>query len=321
MTPLATAAETFAGPAGRTVMIVGATLSMFGYLSFAALAGPRSLFAFARDGLLPRALASVHDRYRTPWIAIITYCCAGLLMAMSGTFETLAVLANLSAILLYAMCAISAWNLRRRGVRLEQEPFVTPGGPLIPVLTCAGCAWLFYETLLTVDVIYRVAGGLVLAALVAIYFARAAFAARAPARTLNIHERSGASRGAGAAGGGLVPERREPIHGGCGRNVPVPHAPERGPHPQRLRLSCRGVHECRAPARGRFVGERALDSTRQVAACVASASLNAGDDDAVVACAGAGRPQRESSPRRTRVATAFHRAHDSRRRTRGAGHS
>jgi amino acid transporter len=179
VTPLATAAETFAGPAGRTVMIVGATLSMFGYLSFAALAGPRSLFAFARDGLLPRALASVHPRFRTPWIAINAYCLAGLLMALSGTFEALAILANLSAILLYALCAISAWNLRRRGVRLEQEPFVTTGGPLIPALTCVGLAWLFYETLQTVDVIYRVAGGLVLVALVVLFFARAAWAARA----------------------------------------------------------------------------------------------------------------------------------------------
>jgi amino acid transporter len=146
VTPLATAAGTFAGPAGRTFMIVGATLSMFGYLSFAALAGPRSLFAFARDGMLPRGLAAVHVRYRTPYVSIVVYCIAGLLLAMSGTFESLAVLANLSAIVLYAMCAVSAWVLRQRGVRLAEDPFVMPGGPLIPVLTCAGLAWLFVET-------------------------------------------------------------------------------------------------------------------------------------------------------------------------------
>jgi len=145
-TPLASAAATFAGSAGRTIMIVGATLSMFGYLTFAVLAGPRSLFAFARDGLLPRGLAAVHARYRTPWVAIVLYCAAGVALAQTGTFKSLAVLANLSAILLYGMCAVSAWVLRRRGVRLEQEPFVTPGGPLVPVLTCIGLAWLFKET-------------------------------------------------------------------------------------------------------------------------------------------------------------------------------
>jgi amino acid transporter len=151
-------------------MIVGATLSMFGYLSFAALAGPRTLFAFARDGLLPPVLASVHDRFRTPWIAILVYCSAGLAMAMSGTFEKLAIIANLSAIVLYAMCAVSAWTLRRRGVRLEQEPFVTPGGPLIPAVTCAGLAWLFYETVTMPDLI---AGGIALAVMLVLYLVRA----------------------------------------------------------------------------------------------------------------------------------------------------
>jgi len=170
VTPLATAAATFAGSTGRTVMIVGATLSMFGYLTFAALAGPRSLFAFARDGLLPRGLAAVHERYHTPWIAIIVYCTAGVALAQTGTFESLAVLANLSAILLYAMCAVSAWLLRRRGVRLEQEPFVTPGGPLIPILTLAGLAWLFKET---AGREHLVPGAAVLAAVVVLYGIRA----------------------------------------------------------------------------------------------------------------------------------------------------
>jgi amino acid transporter len=148
VTPLATAAETFAGSTGLNVMIIGATLSMFGYLSFAALAGPRSLFAFGRDGLLPRGLAAVHERFRTPWVAIVTYCTAALILALSGTFEKLAVLANLTAILLYGLCAISAWVLRQRDVRLDQAPFVLPGGPTIHVLTCAGLAWLFYETVI-----------------------------------------------------------------------------------------------------------------------------------------------------------------------------
>jgi amino acid transporter len=170
VTPLAAAAATFSGSPGRTVMIVGATLSMFGYLSFAALAGPRSLFAFARDGLLPSALAAVHERYRTPWVAILGYCAFGLALAQTGTFESLAVLANLSAILLYAMCAVSAWVLRRRGVRLEQAPFVTPGGPLVPILTCVGLAWLFKET---VGREHLIPGAAVLALVLLLYGIRA----------------------------------------------------------------------------------------------------------------------------------------------------
>lgn len=175
VTPLATAAQSFAGSAGRTVLIAGATLSMFGYLSYAVLASPRSLFAFARDGLLPRGLAAVHPQFRTPWVAIVTYCSAAILLAKSGTFERLAVLANLSAILLYGLVAISAWLLRRRDVRLEQPPFVTPGGPTLHVVTCAVLAWLFYETVTRSDL---VKGGIALAVLLALYAARAVVARR-----------------------------------------------------------------------------------------------------------------------------------------------
>jgi APA family basic amino acid/polyamine antiporter len=38
------------------------------------------------------------------------------------------------------------WVLRRRDVRTDGEPFVLPGGPLIPIATCLAIVWLFYET-------------------------------------------------------------------------------------------------------------------------------------------------------------------------------
>jgi len=41
VTPLANAAQTFAGPIGKTVLIVGATISMLGYLGSNILAVPR----------------------------------------------------------------------------------------------------------------------------------------------------------------------------------------------------------------------------------------------------------------------------------------
>ena len=56
--PLAEAAATVVGPAGRTFMLIGATVSMFGFLCGTVLTGPRSLFAFAQGRLAPRALAA-----------------------------------------------------------------------------------------------------------------------------------------------------------------------------------------------------------------------------------------------------------------------
>src|SRR6185369_6393851 len=84
--PLAEAAATVVGPAGRTFMLIGATVS---------------LFAFAQGRLAPRALAAVHPSRRTPHVAIIVYAAIALGLALTGSFESLLVLANLSGLFVY----------------------------------------------------------------------------------------------------------------------------------------------------------------------------------------------------------------------------
>lgn len=145
-TPLASAAGSVVGPVGRTVLVAGAVISMFGYLSANILSEPRGLFAMSRDGFLPRLMSSVHPRFHTPHKAIVIYGVIIAGIAVSGTYETLAVFANLSALVLYFLCAIAAYVLRKKDVRSDGEPFLTPGGPLVPIATCLSLAWLFYET-------------------------------------------------------------------------------------------------------------------------------------------------------------------------------
>jgi amino acid transporter len=141
-TPLADAAGRAFGPWGRTLLLVGAAVSMFGYLCGMILAIPRALFALARDGFLPRVVASVHPRFHTPYVAIavqVTIACA---FAITSTFERLAILANLTLLLLYGACCLAAWRLRRRGVRAGGVPFVVPGGGAAPIAACVVIAWM-----------------------------------------------------------------------------------------------------------------------------------------------------------------------------------
>jgi amino acid transporter len=134
--PLADAAALGLGPWGRTLLIVGATVSMIGYVSGMTLAIPRALFAFAEDGVLPRQLASIHPQYRTPHIAIMLQSALVCVLAIYSRFEQLAVIANLSALLLYLSCVAAAWELRRRDIRSgEGEPLRLPFGPLVHLLT------------------------------------------------------------------------------------------------------------------------------------------------------------------------------------------
>jgi basic amino acid/polyamine antiporter, APA family len=146
LTPLADAASGFAGQAGRSLMLAGASVSMLGYLSGNLLAVPRSLFAFARDGFLPRQLCAVHARYRTPYVAVVLYALVILVLALSGSFQQLAVFSNLTAFVLYILAAIGMWVLRRRDVRTAGTPFVVPGGPIVPIAAAVLSAGLMVET-------------------------------------------------------------------------------------------------------------------------------------------------------------------------------
>jgi amino acid transporter len=123
-------AERAFGAPGRGLLLTGAAVSMFGYVSGMTLAVPRALFAFARDGLLPRALARVHPRHRTPHVAIWAQTALVWALAASGTFERLAVLANVSTLLLYAACCVAAWALWRRDVRPDAA--AAPAAPAVP---------------------------------------------------------------------------------------------------------------------------------------------------------------------------------------------
>jgi amino acid transporter len=141
-TPLASAASVALGPPGRTLILVGSVLSMFAYVSGMTLNVPRMLFAFGRDGFLPRALASVHARHRTPHVAIVAQTAIVLALALSAQFEQLAVAANVSALLVYAACCLAAAELRRRDVRAGGIPFRLPGGAVVPWLALAVIAWI-----------------------------------------------------------------------------------------------------------------------------------------------------------------------------------
>jgi basic amino acid/polyamine antiporter, APA family len=101
-------------PLLSTLMLGGAAVSMFGWLSADILASPRVLFAFARDGMLPAMLGRVHPRSHAPHVAIVCYAVLAAVLALTGTFAELAVLATLASAPLYIVGCLAAWMLQRR---------------------------------------------------------------------------------------------------------------------------------------------------------------------------------------------------------------
>jgi amino acid transporter len=140
--PLAEAAGVALGGWARQLLLAGAVVSMLGHAGAMILATPRMLFAFARDGLLPSALTRVHPVHRSPVVAIVVQCVLVLALAITSTFERLAVLASLSILVLYGTCCIATWRLRRRDVRAGGTPFRVPAPSLVIVLACLVIGWM-----------------------------------------------------------------------------------------------------------------------------------------------------------------------------------
>jgi APA family basic amino acid/polyamine antiporter len=133
------------GDAGKLFLLAGGTVSIFGYIAGDMLGTPRALLALARNGVLPRSVATVHPRYRTPAVAIIVYAIIVAALAISSSFEKLVIMANVSALLLYLLCVAASYELQRRDVRMAGKPFTLPGGATIQLLAASGIVWLLLQ--------------------------------------------------------------------------------------------------------------------------------------------------------------------------------
>ncbi|MBL8961282.1 MAG: APC family permease [Gemmatimonadetes bacterium] len=123
------------------VMATGAIVSMLGSAAGLASAMPRVMFALARDGLLPGALAGLHPQRKTPHVAIVTHGVLVAGLATAGQFTPLTIASSLASMALYVLGCIAALELRRRGVAEAGQVLawrVTPVAAVVAILANLG---------------------------------------------------------------------------------------------------------------------------------------------------------------------------------------
>jgi len=131
--PLVAAATAVFGPWGTRLLMATTLLSVAGFLSADVLCSPRNLAALAERRQLPRALAAVHARFKTPAIAIGVYALMCATVALSGSFRQLVIVSTSGTLVLYLICCLGLLRLRARGVATAGPPFRAPGGSLVPL--------------------------------------------------------------------------------------------------------------------------------------------------------------------------------------------
>lgn len=167
-TPLADVAGALFGPFGSSLLLLATLVSVGGYMMADMLSAPRSVFALAEAGQLPRWFARIHPARHTPIAAIAFYATAVVLVSASGSFKQLVVLTVAGTMLLYLLVCLAVLRLRARGVMQAGAPFVAPGGPVVPLAAAGIIVWLL-STLAWREL---VAGGAFVAVTAAIFAAR-----------------------------------------------------------------------------------------------------------------------------------------------------
>ncbi len=141
------AAEVLFGPSATAFISVAVIVSTLGAANGAVLTGARVYFAMARDGLFFRAAARVHDRHRTPHVALWAQGIWACVLALSGRYDQLFTYATFAGLLIYLAAGASVFTLRAKRPDVPR-PYRVPGYPIVPGLFLLAVAFLLVNTVL-----------------------------------------------------------------------------------------------------------------------------------------------------------------------------
>ncbi|GAA3566035.1 APC family permease [Amycolatopsis ultiminotia] len=125
--------------------------AMIVFSSAVVNSGARSLFTLAREGALPRPLARVHPRFRTPYVAIAFVGLAGFVVGLIGTVNSVGrfqwdvyvgIVSSYAYLFAYLLVAIATplW--------LRRIKALSTGSLLVSVLAVAGIGYVIYQNLI-----------------------------------------------------------------------------------------------------------------------------------------------------------------------------
>ncbi len=154
--PLASTAEVLMGNFGFQLVLIGAIISIYGTLSGDVLATSRLIFAGAKDKIYPPVFARLHSKYKTPLFAISLFVGLLIIMASSGEFKQLALIASSATLIIYLAVALATIKIRWRDKESYPDSFKLPLGYAIPILACIVVLWFLSH--ITIDEIIALGG-------------------------------------------------------------------------------------------------------------------------------------------------------------------
>ncbi len=140
--PMALAMQRIGAPEYIRVLVdVGAVLGLGSVILVMLLGQSRVFYSMSRDGLLGKWAASVHPRFRTPYLSTIFTGIAVAIATGMLPLELLGQLVNIGTLLAFVLVSIGVLVLRRTRPDLDR-PFRTPWVPFVPIMGVICCGGL-----------------------------------------------------------------------------------------------------------------------------------------------------------------------------------
>lgn len=139
--PFQTVMERLIGPFGGLLVSFGTLLSIFGITISLSFVGATSAEVLAQDGLLPSIFSKKKNDVPV-WNIMITLGIA-LIIALSGSFTTLATMSVIARFAQYIPTVLAVLVLRKTK---GKAPFTIWGGRLIPIMSLMAMGWFMIQT-------------------------------------------------------------------------------------------------------------------------------------------------------------------------------
>ena len=123
------------------IIKIGAIIGLTSVVLVLMYGQTRIFYTMARDGLLPRVFATVHPKFKTPWINTLL---TGLITAIAAGFLDINLLGDATSVgtlAAFAVVCLSVIYLRRAAPELPRG-FNVPFYPVTPILGILSCAYL-----------------------------------------------------------------------------------------------------------------------------------------------------------------------------------
>lgn len=163
--PIATAVNHIGLPWFAVLVKIGAIAGLSSVMLVLLYGQTRIFYTMSRDGLLPKALAVVHPKFKTPWINTIIVGIAACGAAGFMSLDALADLSNVGSLAAFAIVCVTVIYLRVTAKDLAR-PFRTPLFPFVPIAGAVMCLVLLMSLMASAPTrnffLIYLAGGIVL---------------------------------------------------------------------------------------------------------------------------------------------------------------